>query len=334
MTLVVHYGPSFEKAHHEFACRYWKKRKRTTAEYLYWKFRGKQKEPLNSFLLAIDNEQVVGQLGLIPCTLLFGKKKAESQWACELMVDSAYRGKGIAKLLYDCAFTLKPVTLGSDPSRAASVSMTRAGFISLRGPVKFLFPMYLGEITKLKGINSRWLDKVPNPFILVLRLWSLVKGNKPFREIGTADYFEGLRESARETDQWICVDHENGFADWRFKSFKDYYNGIEPYSNESGSMFSLYRHPNTYIVTEYSAKDTFALIDVLGEIVSEARKHQARKIKLLVHSSKEIRLLSLLGFIRFRTRTEIIFHCTDPDLKELMLNKPFYYTYMDSDENI
>jgi GNAT superfamily N-acetyltransferase len=334
MTLIVQYGPRFEKAHYEFASRHWKKRKRTTAEYIYWKFRGKPKEKLNSFLLAIDNEQVVGQLGVIPCTLLLGEKKIEAQWACELMVDTAFRGKGIAKLLYDFAFTLKPVTLGSDPSHAAAVSMKRAGFISVRGPVKFLFPMYVGEITKLKGINSALLDKVPNPFILVLRLWNLIKGNNRFRGIDAAEYLEGLRESSSEPDKWIRVDHENGFADWRFNTFKDYYNGIELYSNESGSLFSLYRHPDTYIVTEYLPRKLSSLSDILGAVISDARKNRTRKIKLLAHSPSEIRLLSFLGFVRFRTRSEIIFHCADPDLEEVMMSKPFYYTYLDSDENI
>jgi GNAT superfamily N-acetyltransferase len=334
MITVVQYGPRFEKAHYEFASLHWQKRKRTSAEYIYWKFRGKPGEELRSFLLAVDGERVIGQLGLIPCTLAIGDRNVEAQWACELMVDNAYRGKGVAKLLYDFAFDLKPVTLGSDPSAAASVSMKRAGFVSVKGPVKFLFPMYLGEIAKLKGINIPLLNKIPNPFIFFLRAWGLINGKKSFRRILAADYFECLKKNRNGHDRWIRVDHDNGFADWRFGAFKDYYNGVESYSNDSGALFSVYRHPNTYILTEYSAPRLFSLIGILSAAVTEAHAGKARQIKMLADTSAGIRLLSCLGLVRFRTRTEIIFYCADPELKELLAVRPFYYTYLDSDENI
>lgn len=334
MITIAYYGPRFEKAHYEFAIRHWQKRKRTSAEYIYWKFRGKPGEELRSFLLAVDGEEVIGQLGLIPCTLAVGNRTVEAQWACELMVDNAYRGKGVAKLLYDFAYGLKPVTLGSDPSAAASVSMKRAGFVSVKGPVKFLFPMYLGEIAKLKGINSPLLNKIPNPFILFLRSWSFVNRKRRFRRTNATDYFECVRKSRNDQDQWTRVLHENGFAGWRFGAFKDYYGGVESYRSDSGSSFSIYRHPNTYILTEYSARRTISLIGILSEVVAEAGKHKARAIKLLADTPTNVRLLSCLGLIRFRTRTEIIFYCADPELKGLLATRPFYYTYLDSDENI
>src|SRR5690554_3931922 len=162
MIEIKYYSKEFEQAHIEFAKNYWKKKRRLTPEYIYWKFRGSPDEVLKSFILAFDGEKVVGQFGLIPCKLVIDKAIYEAQWACDLMVDTNYRGKGIARKLYDFAHKNKLVTLGSDPSPAAEKSMIRNGYVSLNGPRKFMYPFKTGEAFKLKGINNNLLNKITN----------------------------------------------------------------------------------------------------------------------------------------------------------------------------
>lgn len=334
MIDIVHYSPEYEEAHYQFASKYWNKRKRTTSEYLYWKFRGKQKEKLNSFILAIENGKVIGQLGLVPCSIIVDNEKLRAQWACELLVDTDYRGKNVAKTLYQYAYTLNPVTLGSDPSPAASISMERAGFISLKGPYKFMFPMYIGEITKLKGLNLKLLELLPNPFLLILWLWRLIRGNNRFQKLNIDEYKESSEFLSAQNDEIIRVVHDESFADWRFNSFKDYYHGIEVYTGKNSSKFLLYRSPSLYLVTDYSAYKTSSLLDILSKVVLEAKKDNVMGIKLMANTNREIYLLSVLGFIRFRAKTNIIFYTSDADLKQKMSDKYFRYTFMDSDENI
>ena len=333
MTCVVKYCPEVEKQHFDFASRYWKKRKRITPAYLYWKFRGTPKDP-PALLLAKIDEKVVGQLGLIPCLLLLGSQKIEAQWACELMVDKEYRGQGIAKQLYDFAYTLNPVTLGSDPSPAAAVSMKRAGFSSLAGPSKFLFPLYLGEITKLKGFESRILDSLPNPFLLLFRAWHFLRRKTSFEEIDRNTYVTEAREIPKRMGYPARIDHSGDFAEWRFNSFLNYYTGVTAYRDEKGSMYSEYRGSDLTIVTEHHGRTSSSLMDLLSDSIVRARLNGFRKLKILAHNRTQMTLMTLLGFIPFRTPTEIIFRCEDPAIKEEMSKCSFYYTYLDSDENI
>ncbi len=334
MTKIVHYSPFYETAHFQFASKYWNKRKRTTSEYLNWKFRGKQGEKLDAFILATEGETVIGQLGLIPCSIMVGNEKVEAQWACELMVDTNYRGKGIAKKLYEYAYTLKPLTLGSDPSPAASKSMKRAGFIGLKGPVKFMFPLYIGEVTKLKGFNSKLLDLIPNPFLLIVWIWTIIRGKGRFHKLNREEYIEYADFCHSQNKETARVIHDRSFSDWRFKPFKDYYFGIELYRGKSNSRYSLYRGKDLYLITDFLANNNSSLTDILSEVVLEAKRNDVRQIKLMANTKREVLLLSVLGFVRFRTRTEIIFYCADADLREKMADKYFRYTYMDSDENI
>lgn len=333
MIEITHYGPDFEELHCRFAARYWKKRKRVTPEYIYWKFRGKYGQKLNSMILAVEGDKVIGQLGLIPCLVIIEGETIEAQWACELMVDLNYRGKGVAKLLYDYAYTLKPVTLGSDPSPAASVSMKRAGFVGLKGPFKFFFPIYLGEITKLKGINSSFLDKIPNPCGILFSLLNLF-GSNSFRQISLGEYRNPKNNDELQAKDELSVLHDENFLNWRFKPYKDYYHGFNLYAGKNNSGFSLYRDKELVLVADYRARQISSLINILRCVVTDARINKAKKIKLMANSRREFWTLLLLGFLPFRTRTEVIFYCANEELKQKMTDKYFRYTFMDSDENI
>src|SRR5690606_6549679 len=123
MIEIKPYSAEFEEAHIQFASKYWTKGRRKNPEYIYWKFRGNPNTNLPGFILAIDDNKVVGQLGVIPSIISIEDKIYDAQWACDLMVDMDYRGKNVAKQLYDYAHNLKSITLGSNPSAAASKSM-------------------------------------------------------------------------------------------------------------------------------------------------------------------------------------------------------------------
>lgn len=334
MISIVHYSPLYETAHKTFAEQLWSKRKRTTPEYIYWKFRSQPGSETSSFILAVENEKVIGQLGLIPCSIRLEDTTIDAQWACDLMVDKTYRGKGAAGLLYEYALKLKPVTLGSDPSPAASTSMKRAGFISLKGPVKFLFPLYIGEITKLKGFSSKLLDKIPNPFILILSIWKLFRKNKQFLLVDKPENNEHLNGCPQKSKESISVVHDESFVNWRFKPFKDYYTGIEFYAGDNNSIYLVNKAKRLYLITHFFAEGIAAYLDIFSSIVIDALNNSVRSVKLMANTRHQARLLSILGFIKFRTPTEIIFYCADSNLKKSITNKYFHYTYMDSDENI
>lgn len=333
MIEIKPYGLAWEELHKQFASKHWTKRKRITPEYIYWKFRGTPGKELSGFILAIDEGKVIGQLGLVPCIVDINGKKVDAQWACDLMVDHAYRGKGIAKMLYAYAYSIKPLTLGSDASPAATISMKRAGFISLKGPWKFFFPLWIGELTKLKGYNLKILNHIRNPIIYLLLIWRFLrKGKQKFRSTEIESYMDYVNRITGKKE--IKVFHDYSFAHWRYPPFMDYYKGVELFTDNSSSFFSFYKDKEVLIVTEWCAQSNKDYLDIWSEILSLAYRAGISRIKILSNTTSETIALSFSGCIKFKTRTDIIFYTDEKEIHDLMLGKYFYYTYLDSDENI
>ena len=113
---IVEYSDKWEEEHLRFARKYWKKKRRAIPEYIYWKFRGKADEQLPSLILAVKNNTVIGQIGLIPFDLTYKNKRIAAQWRCDLMVDKEYRGKNVAKKLYQVMEQNGRISLSVNPS--------------------------------------------------------------------------------------------------------------------------------------------------------------------------------------------------------------------------
>ncbi|MDD3003996.1 GNAT family N-acetyltransferase [Flavobacterium sp.] len=324
---VKYYSKEHEAAHRVFAQKYWSKKRRLIPDYIYWKFRGNPTSELKSFILAFDGEEVVGQFGLVPCKILIDDELIEAQWACDLMVDTQYRGKGVAEKLYNFAHKNKPITLGSDPSPAAEKSMIKKGYITLDGPRKFLFPIKVGEIFKLKRITIPFLNKIPNPFLPFLYFF---KNNK-FKLIEPKEY--GLLANATDSNELKCY-YDTDFYNWRFSKFHPYYQGIDCYKNEDGTIFTGYFVNDIYLLTDFKVNGLRSFMSIIAFIYFKYRKMNLLRIKFV---SKEVFLnnkLPFLGFIRFSTRTKVILFTYIDEIKEYVINKKFSYTLHDSDENI
>ncbi|MFY0483514.1 GNAT family N-acetyltransferase [Flavobacterium sp. PLA-1-15] len=328
MIEIKYYSEQYETFHAEFAKKYWKKERRFIPEYIYWKFRGSQEKELKSFILAIEGEKVIGQFGLIPCEVLIDDELIEGQWACDLMVDSDYRGKGVAEKLYDFAHQNKAITLGSDPSPAAEKSMLKKGYLSLEGPRKFVFPVKIGEIFKLKGINNSFLNRLPNPFLVVL---FFIK-NSDYKLINQREYSELNHYRVRE--QLYC-NHDSSYYNWRFSAFKPYYQGIECYQKDDFNFFSGYFINGLYFLTDFRANSLGSFLRMISFIYFKYRKSDIARIKFVsMEDSKINRKLPFLGFVLFRTLTKVIMFTKDEKIKRSINKKKFYYTLHDSDENI
>lgn len=327
MLEIKPYSPEFEEAHIKFASKYWTKGRRKNPEYIYWKFRGKQKKNLPSFLLAVVNGNVVGQLGLIPCKVQIEEAVYEGQWACDLMVDTAYRGKNIAKALYDHAHKSVSITLGSDPSPAASKSMKRYGYKSMKGPWKFIFPLKIGEVTKLKGFNIKVLNFITNPFVFFIKYLL----NSDFKVISHEEYLIINHNKFVKKTAYIAQD--NDFVNWRYKSFKHYYHEINTFSNSKGSCFSGFYNNSIYYITEFKVDSLIDFFKIIAYLLSVNRDKPLLRIKFFSNYDFISRWLILFGFIKFRTQTEIIFF-TEQMISDKLDGSCFYYTLLNSDENI
>jgi GNAT superfamily N-acetyltransferase len=327
MIEIKRYSPDYENAHIAFAQKYWTKKRRLTPDYIYWKFRGAPGQELNAFILAFDGAKVVGQFGMVPCQVIIDKIVIDGQWACDLMVDPNYRGKGVAEKLYDFAHQNKPITLGSDPSPAAEKSMVKKGYLSLDGPRKFVFPIKIGEIFKLKGISNRFLNKIPNPFLFVL----LFCKNNKFKEIAVNEFAQ-LNDST--VDSNLQCSYDASFYKWRFSAFNSYYDGIDCYSNTKQDFFSGYFVNGVYYLTDFKVNGLLSFISMIAFIYFKHREFSILHIKFVSMDTDLNSKLPFLGFILFRTPTKVILYTKLDYIKAFIKNKKFRYTLHDSDENI
>ena len=331
MIEIKKYNPDLEQAHIDFASKYWTKSRRKIPEYIYWKFRRKNEEDLSSFLLAVKEGVVIGQLGLIPSDVYVDGKIYQSQWACDLMVDNAYRGSGIAKLLYEFAHKQKEITFGSDPSPAAYKSMTKSGYHTIKASWKLLFSVNIGGILKLKSINIPFFNYVPNIFLLFFLFWNAIR-KQLFKKISKEQY--QLINDIKNESEYVSTVQNDNFISWRHNSFKHYYIGIESFVNKKGTSFSGFYVDNSYYITNFKITNLYGFFDVISQIIDQYRKEGLQTIRLFCNDEKLSKQLPFFGFIKFRTRSKVIFYTDNKDLIKAISSKKFYYTYSDSDENI
>src|SRR5580765_5995818 len=128
--------------HEEFILKVWPaKRRRRVESYNRWKFRGPAKGNVDGLLLALKENKVVGQLGLLPVKLKNGSKIYNAQWACDLMVDPDYRNLGTGQILFETGLERDVITLGNNPSPRAEKLMLKIGFKPMDSGRNMVFPL-------------------------------------------------------------------------------------------------------------------------------------------------------------------------------------------------
>lgn len=330
---IVPYQKKFEHTHIEFASRHWTKGRRKKPEYIYWKFRGNPDAEMYSFLLAVEGDKVIGQLGLVPCELSLNNRKYTAQWACDLMVDHEYRGKSVARKLYEEAHSLKDVTLGSDPSPAAFISMTRAGYKAMNGPIKMILPISVGATMRIKFPKFRGFDNLRNPLLFLLKQ---KRGKKANRFLPTHwNNMIGTIQTQRASCSFPCILHDQNFMKWRAESFLDYYEAPTFLKHHDGKSFVCYRFTGKALtVNEWHSDTITKTAGFLNYLVNIAVENGQKYIQILANTESEVHMLKKLGLFRFRTPTNIVYKSTADIEESLGRYDHFYYTYWDSDENI
>ncbi len=327
---IENYAPQYAESHYEFATKmFGARRKRRNSDYLYWKFSGQEGKEIENLKLAVINDNVVGQLGLIPCRINIDGKVVDSQWACDLMVDPDYRGKGIAVQLYNAAHKQKVITLGSDPSPAAEISMIRAGYKKLQSSNKQFIPINLGLPLRMKGYPVKWLDRVKNPF---LSKFMKKKYRGEFDKVNTIDTDQTEVFKLDKPGQ-VYIERDREFKNWRFESFKDYYPGIQLYKlRGTSTYFSGYYNGNIYFITDFILEKEIHFSTIVNYILRNTPKNIER-VRFQNNIHGEV-LGSSLTTIKNKTKTSIIYYTKDQEIDKLIKGKYFYYTHHDTDENI
>jgi len=333
---IIPYSSKWSEKHTAFAIIYFKgRRKRINPDYIFWKFRGEEQDKTPSFLLAIQDDNVIGQLGLVPCEIRTSQQTYECHWACDLMVDPNFRGGGVAKHLYEKAIQMK-ATLGSDPSPAAAISMKKFGFKDIEGPSKLFFPIYLSSISdkKFKSLSAV-LKHVYNPAVLWLMLKKGLSFNKQLENRIEIEQIDFDWIYSMRNKKYAYVQHDKDFYEWRMSSFKDYQKAGEFYQKKGSYFYSIRTSNTTAFICDFVCNDISTAKILIQNIVLEMSSRKLQELKFLTLDEDLITALKGIGFLKYRSKTDVIYMSKDDSFTSEMANfEKFAYTYLDSDENI
>lgn len=330
---IVPYSEKFAEVHSAFASKMWPSKKRRREEkYLRWKFRGPAKGEISGLLLAVFNNVVVGQIGLIPVMVQIANQSFPAQWICDYMVDQSL-GSGTGFFLLKAAMARSVISLGSNPSPSAFGTLIRAGFSIIQGPTAMVLPLNLKQVLSWK-IKTSWLvsflSQIGRP-ILSLRSISIAKyyGNIKVERSSWRDIVPLIQKRQAMITKPYTI-HDAEFLEWNCSGFEGLSPERKAVRTASGS-YGLYQATPTYFyVYEWYACNKSEMIALFHELYAIARSAGSQTIKVFCQDENEEKWLRGVGFLKMRRKVQILFYPPDQFMKET----GFVYSINDSDGNI
>ena len=337
--MVRPYDETLYEAHARFAARMWPtKRRRREWRYNRWKFRGPERGPVEGLLLAVSGGEVIGQIGLIPVTVDVDGERIACQWVCDLMVESAYRGKGIASLIFETALARGMVTLGSNPSPAADVSMRRTGFRRLEGPRIAVLPL---DATHVLGwrIPARvaWMTRVLAPIANLVFQWrsrqlrAVAKGANP--AISEGDWHLVEQEVARAQSAFAepFIVHDGEFLRWRCEGLEGFTLPLHALKTPAGSHAIIGLAAPSFYAYDWAAASWAEFLLLFSGIHAHAVRAGAKTIQVYAQNAEEEAWLRRAGFVLLRRPFFILCH---PPERFFPRFGRMRYSVFDSDGNL
>ena len=311
------------------------KRRRREELYQRWKFRGPAQGPVEGLLLAVEGNSVLGQLGLIPASLRVSDTVYPCQWACDLMVDSSLRRRGVGTLLLEAAMARDVITLGSNPSPAADITMSRLGFEPLIGPRIMVLPRKLNQV--LGWVMPTSLKKTIPVVSLIGQPVATLRSRSLIKQAGTGTVTSNgwerilpLVEARQRTIGYPHILHDYPFMAWRCSGLDGYTAELETLKTES-SFAVVGPADDTYYVYEWDAQNKQEFLALFRTIYNRAASAGCQTIEVLAQEVREEQWLGEVGFIGMRNRFKVICY---PPKKLIPEHERFYYSIYDSDGNL
>jgi len=332
---VVRYSEATREAHQEFAGRMWRKRRRREDRYIRWKFRGPESGEVEGLLLAVQDGQVLGQLGLLPATLQVGVGIYPCQWACDLMVSPAHRRRGIASLLLARAMARSCITLGSNPSPGADRTMAAIGFQALEGPRVMVLPLdpshVLGWKTpQLLAVAIPVLASLARPLVRV-RASQLTRatGPQPAALCRWQEVAGRIEERERKIEAPHIV-HDRSFLEWRCTGLSGF--SAELLGLRAGSGWAVVGPADRYFyVYDWWAQDHDDYLSLFRAVYRMAQERRNQTVMALAPDATAESWLDAAGFLRMRRPVKVVHYPAAPLARA---QSGFHYCVYDSDGNL
>jgi hypothetical protein len=335
--VVKNFSSEHAASHADFVRQSWPTSAlRKDPTYLAWKFRSNSPAEIHNLLLAIHENNVVGQLGVIPAQIKIDDQVLSAGWGCNFKVLEAYEGAGYGSLLDIQSLSMNEVTLGASPTKQSEELKIRLNFLKLEGPVKMAYPISFLPFIEMK------LGSLPMPLKklmaglaqLAFRFVGVFKHGSSDKELvktGTYQDIIAFIKTYRASITLPHIVHDETFLNWRCGRVGDHRTESMSLYLADGS-FILYYPSKTYCyLYESSFKSGNSMKLLLNELVRIARQKNCTGLYTYVNYAEQQTQLKSYGFFSFRERVTVYAHSGNPSIK---FGNKFHLDAYDSDGNI
>lgn len=206
-----------------------------------------------------------------------------------------------------------------------------SGSIFMKGSWKVVFVKNLFEVAKIKKHKYPFLKLIPNPFYFFNYFLAKIL-KQSFTEITPSQFAELYNTSKSDEFAFSYITPE--FLEWRFKPFKHYYKGIKSFANQNGDYYAGFAHDSIYYICDFHSKSRFGIFKIIRHIFSHTSFKEINMIRFMDNVVDKPNWMIKFGFVPFGTISEVYYISQDQEVLDAMKGKRFYYSYLDSDENI
>tara|TARA_B100000767_G_C19768867_1_gene538960 strand:+ start:171 stop:1190 length:1020 start_codon:yes stop_codon:yes gene_type:complete len=331
---ITNYSHIYTVLHQEFAQRNWGKKRRGDIDYLRFKHRESKIGVHENLIIALVGDRVVGQIGLIPNSLVYLDKTIEGYWLCDLMVEKEYRKLGVGIELYKYLMKKKQILFGCYPSPKSEILLRLLKFKKVKGPEILFFPIDFKALIKFK-YGSSFLLQLPNLLYKILE--SIFNKYQKINYYDFNDlklfawdelYHIHLKSQSRINQPHML--HDKHFLNWRGNGLKGFTEKIRGIKSKDDSYAYFDVGSDCIYIVDFEIKSKISGRELIGMLISIAKKYKKNRLQLTSNTLTQSQLFKDLGLKKFNNSITI-YHYTS-NLEHNL--DSLHFTLYDSDGNL
>lgn len=333
---VLPYSIKIKLAHIEFIDQAWPtSAKRKDPDYLKWKFRSESAEEIKNLLVAVDQQKVVGHLGLIPAMVVIGGKIYDAQWGCNFKVLPGFEGAGYGSLLDIQSLDIKTITLGAAPTKQSEDIKIKLGFKKLEGPRVMVYPIQFQPFIKMKlasipSLFLNFLSTVLKIFFNATHIQNYFEKNSQFALAGSYRDVIDLVAKFQKTLPYTHIKHDVHYLNWRCQTIEGYRSEAQSLQTANGSFILYYCSAKYCYLHEFNFISDTDRNALLKRLLRIAIQKKCSALYVYSNTVQEEKGFKHFGFLGFRRKINIYAYSQE----QVEFGTRFYMTTYDSDVNL